>query len=91
MESNWTGYTQAVATQDHPICASPPIAKYGATSGDKSWTGFQPLTPANPELQAKYDAMSGTWEGVAPTNAALINGLFSSEAMPVEKTLPDKK
>ena len=91
MESSWTGYTKAVGEHDHPICATPPIAKYPATSGDKWWTGFQALIPANPDIQAKYDAMSATWEGVAPTNASVINGLFSSEAMPLDKYLPERK
>ena len=91
MESSWTGYTKAVAEQDHPICATPPIAKYASTSGDKWWTGFQPLIPANPDLQAKYDPMSATWEGVSPTNASVVNGLFASQAMPLDKTLPERK
>jgi hypothetical protein len=91
MESSWFGYTQAIGNQDHPICAAPPVSKYPATDGNKWWTGFQGLTPANPAVQAKYDAMSATWEGVSPTNAAVINGLFASEAMPLDKTLPARK
>lgn len=91
MEVNWNGYTKAVGNHDHPICATPPIAKYPATSGREWWTGFQGLIPANPDLQAKYDAMSATWGGVAPTNSAIVDGLFSSQALPIDKTLPDRK
>lgn len=92
MEANWNGYANAVGGHSHPKCSEPGVAKYSVTD-EKSdwWTGFQGLTPANPELQAKYDAMSASWLGVAPTNQSLVNGLFTSQPNPVDKTLPDRK
>jgi hypothetical protein len=92
MEGNWNAYANAVGSQAHPKCTEPGAVKY-KSSDDKSdwWTGFQGLTPPNPELQAKYDAMSATWLGVSPTNQALVNGLFTSQPTPVDKTLPERK
>lgn len=91
MEANWTSYGNAVAQQSHPKCSGPPVVKYDATSDGDWWTGFEHLKPSNPELQAKYDAMSSAWLGVKPTNEAVIQGLFSSQPSPLDKTLPQYK
>jgi len=90
--SSWMGYTAAVEKDLTPICSEPPGHKYPATDSKTTWwTGFQDLTPANPELQAKYDAMSGSWEGIIPTNKAVISGLFTSQPSPIDKSLPEYK
>lgn len=90
--SSWLGYTAAVEKDMTPICSEPPGHKYPATDSKTTWwTGFQDLTPANPELQAKYDAMSDKWMGINPTDKAVVNGLFSSQPSPVDKTLPQYK
>lgn len=90
--SSWLGYVSGFEKDITPICSNPPIEKYPATDNKHGWwTGFQDLTPANPELQAKYDAMSETWAGVKPTNEAVIQGLFSSQPSPVDKSLPQYK
>jgi hypothetical protein len=39
-------------------------------------TGFLEFAARDPVTQAKYDAMSSTWEGVKPTEAAITKGLF---------------
>ena len=92
MDANWNSYGKALEQQSHPKCSNPPIAKYPATADDTDWwTGFQHLKPANPELQAKYDAMSAVWLGVTPTNEAVIQGLFSSQPSPLDKSLPQYK
>lgn len=39
-------------------------------------TGFLEFAARDPVNQAKYDAMSSTWEGVKPTEAAITKGLF---------------
>lgn len=92
MDAAWNSYATAVGEQAHPKCSNEPIVKYKVTD-EKSdwWTGFQGLIPANPELQARYDAMSAKWEGVSPTNTAVIQGLFTSQPTPVDKTLPQYK
>lgn len=92
MDFHWSSYTNAVEKQVHPMCSNPPIVKYPATSDDLTGkTGFQDLVPPNPELQARYDAMSGSWEGIIPTNAAIVKGLFTSAPSPIDKTLPERK
>ena len=40
-------------------------------------TGFLEFAARDPKMQAKYDAMSGTWEGVKPTEAAITKGLYN--------------
>ena len=91
MDANWNSYGNAVAGQTHPKCSNPPVAKYSVTDDKDWWTGFQGLVPANPELQAKYDAMSAAWLGEKPTNEAVIQGLFTSQPADLDKTLPQYK
>jgi hypothetical protein len=88
METNWGGYVTALGANTHPV---PSVALYPTTDSSKCRTGFQDLTPANPGIQARYDAMQPTWEGVTPTNRAVIQGLFSTEPAPVDKTLSQRK
>ena len=66
-------------------------AKYPTTSDAKGKVGFTDLTPQRPDLQSRYDAMSGSWEGVAPASKAVIDGLFKSGPSDVDKTLPQRK
>ena len=49
------------------------------------------LVPPRPDIQARYDAMSPEWEGVTPTNRALIQGMFTSGPAEVDKPLPERK
>jgi hypothetical protein len=39
-------------------------------------TGFLEFAARDPVTQAKYDAMSSTWEGVKATETAITRGLF---------------
>lgn len=80
MESHWNGYLNAFDKQ----VIRPP-------SSSNAYTGFLNLKPNNPEIQARYDAMSGNWEGIKATNKALANGLFSTDPMPFEKQTNHKK
>jgi hypothetical protein len=91
MDAIWNSYGNAVAQQPLPKCSEPPVVKYPATDDTDWWTGFQHMKPANPELQAKYDAMSASWLGVSPTNQAIVQGLFTSQPADVDKTLPKRK
>lgn len=88
MNTHWGGYVDALGANAHP---TPSVAPYPATDSSKCRTGFQDLTPAQPAIQARYDAMQPEWEGVLPTNRAVIQGLFSGEPAPVDKTLPQRK
>lgn len=92
MDFHWNSYGTAVQKETRPICSNPPVLKYPATSDDLTGkTGFQDLIPARPDIQARYDAMSGEWEGIAPSNEAIIKGLFTSGPSPIDKTLPQYK
>ena len=43
-------------------------------------TGFLEFAARDPPTQAKYDAMSSTWEGVKPTEAAITKGLYDLDS-----------
>ena len=42
--------------------------------GDR--TGFLEFKPRDPVAQAKYSAMSPTWEGVESSNKAIASGVY---------------
>lgn len=43
-------------------------------------TGFGNLAPRDPGLQARYDAMSPSWEGVGSSDKAVVNGVYSLDS-----------
>ena len=43
-------------------------------------TGFLEFRPRDPVTQAKYDALSKTWEGVESSNKAIADGLYSLDS-----------
>jgi hypothetical protein len=49
------------------------------------------LLVRRPEIQARYDAMQGTWEGPAAADTAVSQGMFKAESMPVEQKQTDTK
>ena len=81
----WQGYIIALNQQSLPNTSMPQVAPYEATSSEKGKTGFMDLIEAKPQIQARYDAMSSTWEGAEPSEKAVSQGLFKSEAMPLEQ------
>ena len=81
MEQHWAGYVAAIGAR--PASSMPPVKVYDST-------GFLNIEPARPEVQARYDAMSATWNGVEATNKALGHGLFSTDAMPIHKNTASK-
>jgi len=85
MEQHWAGYMNAVGkVNTTPSSSMPPVTLYKTTDSTIGVSGFLDLTPKQPEIQARYDAMSGNWGGVEATNKALANGLFSTDAMPLK-------
>ena len=50
-------------------------------------TGFLEFRPRDPIAQAKYDAMSSSWEGVESSEAAVARGDYSLDS--AEKTRSD--
>lgn len=88
MESHWSGYMKAFEKQ----VTQPPVSStaYPTTDSRTGVTGFLDIMPKNPQIQARYDAMSGSWEGVDASNKALAHGLFSTDPMPIKQTVSKK-
>jgi len=78
MEKHWSGYITALNKQSIPKSSD----AYQTSDSNIGVSGFLDLTPKQPQIQARYDAMSGEWAGIAPTNKAISQGLFSTDAMP---------
>lgn len=84
MQQHWSGYLNAIGAQKSPQTSMPTVAPYETTSSQVGVTGFMDLTPKNPQIQSKFDAMQKTWQGSAAAEAAVAGGLFKAEAMPIE-------
>ena len=79
MDRQWNSYNAGVSDYTVPQSSKAP-APYQTSSSEHGMTGFQDLKPANPQLQARYDAMSPQWEGVTATNSKVFKNLKQSEA-----------
>ena len=77
MDKHLDNYNAALNSQNFPE-STKSVPKYATSSSETGITGFQDLKPANPEVQARYDAMSGSWEGVEASNKANFKGSPSS-------------
>lgn len=91
MEQHWSGYLAALGAQKVPQTSMPTAAPYETSSSQMGVTGFLDLTPSQPQIQARYDAMQGTWEGPAAADKAISKGLFKTEAMPIQQKHPYTK
>ncbi len=91
MEQHWSGYLAALGAQKVPQTSMPVVAPYETSSSETGVTGFMDVFPKQPQIQARYDAMQGTWEGISATDKALSKGLFKTEAMPVQQKHPYSK
>lgn len=92
MQQHWTGYLNAVAGQKVPNSSMPQTAPYETSSSETGATGFMDLLVKQPKIQAQYDAMQGTWEGPAASEAATANNVFKTESMPIpQKQVANKK
>ena len=90
MQDHWTGYLKALGEMKVPTTTMPAVAPYQTSSDEKGKTGFMDLLVANPEIQARYDAMSGSWQGIQASEGAVSNNLFKTDSMPL-KQKPNKK
>jgi len=70
MDKEWSGYQSA---NNDFILPQSTSAVYPTSSSEKGVVGFQDLTPYQPDVQARYDAMSGSWEGVNASKAYAKN------------------
>lgn len=92
-EQHWETYLKALGSAKTPISntSQQPVVPYLTSSSGTEYTGFQYLKPAQPEVQARYDAMQGSWEGVSASDAAIAKGVFSTESMPIVQKAPYSK
>jgi hypothetical protein len=84
MQSHWAGYQKAIDQSNIPATSNVGVAIFKTTDDTKGKTGFIDLTPKKPELQARYDAMSGSWEGVKASEGAIKSGVFTTEFAPLK-------
>jgi hypothetical protein len=91
MEQHWTGYLKALGEAKVPATTMPSVAPYETSSNQTGVTGFMDLIPSKPQIQARYDAMQGTWEGPQAADMALSKGLFKTDAMPIQQKHPYTK
>jgi hypothetical protein len=80
--------------------SAPPLRPNGGTPGllpqytqyaTSTSASFKTFTPRDPATQAKYDAMSSTWEGVDSTNKAIARGDFKLDTVPTSTYTPPGK
>lgn len=90
MEKHWAGYVSALNKQFVPKSSMNPQDLYQTSDSRIGVSGFLDLSPKQPEIQARYDAMAGEWQGIAATNKALGQGLFSTDAMPLQNNQQKK-
>jgi hypothetical protein len=91
MQQHWSGYLNAVAGHKTPNTTMPMTAPYDTSSSEKGVSGFMDLLVKQPKIQAKYDAMQGTWEGPQAAESAALTGVFKTEAMPINQKTYGKK
>jgi hypothetical protein len=84
MDKNWQGYITALGGQKPPANNIDQGVPFPTTEGNTVSTGFVEWKAANPRQQARYDAMSGSWEGVKASEAAGASSVFKAEFMPLE-------
>ncbi len=68
MKTHWSGYLNAVGKIGTPKSSH----MFENTSTQIGVSGFLDLKPADLTSQAKYDAMSGSWEGVHASEKATL-------------------
>lgn len=82
MEQQWLQYNSALG--DHTLPKSTKVVvPYETSSSEPGLTGFQDLKPANPEIQARYDAMSPNWNGITGADPAVYRSIATSQSAPV--------
>jgi hypothetical protein len=83
MDKSWQAYITALGAQKPPASSIDTGMPFPNTEGGPA-TGFVEWKPKNPDIQKRYDAMSGSWEGVSASEAA-ANTIFKHDYAPVNK------
>jgi hypothetical protein len=86
MDKHWSGYLNAVGGTPVPQSSMP--APYPTSDSSTGKTGFLDLAVKKPDIQERYDAMSGSWAGVQASEGAITSGVFKTEAMQLDQMLP---
>ena len=80
MQKHWNVYVDALGGNKPPADSN----VYPTSDSTIGVSGFLDLKPKNPEIQAKYDAMSPTWGGIQPSESAAASNLFKASFMPMK-------
>jgi hypothetical protein len=73
MKDHWSGYITALGKTHSPTSTNTvPFENTSTTIGVSGFLDLKPVSTNN-QFQAKYDAMSGSWEGVAASDKATLN------------------
>jgi hypothetical protein len=83
MQAHWTGYLKALGLLKIPKTTIDQGVPFPTTEGNTTSTGFIEWKTPNPEIQKRYDAMSGSWEGIKASEAAATS-LYKGDFMSVE-------
>lgn len=86
LSDHWSNYVKALGASKPPSTTKEAPPYPTSESNIVPHTGFLNLKVQHPEQQKKYDAMSGSWEGVAASDAAIANGMFKPDFMPVQSS-----
>jgi hypothetical protein len=70
MKNHWSGYVNAIGKMTPTSTNTIP---FETSSSKIGVSGFLDLKPTNNKFQARYDAMSGSWEGVSASEKATLN------------------
>jgi hypothetical protein len=84
MESHWSGYLKALG-QSKPPRTTVDTNPFPTTEGNTISTGFVEWKTANPNIQKRYDAMSGSWEGIKASEAAASSSIYKPSYVSVER------
>jgi hypothetical protein len=83
MKQHWNNYLKALGNNAPPASSEP--CPYLTSESKIGVSGFLDLKPARPDIQARYDAMSGSWEGVEASDKAALSGVFTTDFMPLKQ------
>jgi hypothetical protein len=72
--NHWQSYVNAIGGTTKPTSTTSITQPFQTTSSKIGVSGFLDLTPkpSDAQFQARYDAMSGSWEGVSASEKAVL-------------------
>jgi hypothetical protein len=82
MDQQWLQYNASLGAQALPK-STMAVVPYETSSSEPGLTGFQDLKPANPEIQARYDAMSSNWNGITGADPSVYRSIATSQSATV--------